>query len=343
MRSMLTVAAMAMATLVASPALAQPEEYLSLSAAGAAASSAGRHEEAYALFEQAHAVFPNARSFRAMGASAFQLGRYTVAVRHYEAALSDERRPLTPELRAQAQEELDVARRLVGSVRVTLSTPGAAATIDGDDVTLGTSLLLDPGPHELVVRAGGYVEQRRSFTTRAGEEHPFEISLDHGEHAADVAVASPAPRRTVRVHVEATSDDIALQQEDPSAGAADYVPVCVAPCDVELEPGTYTFGVSSGQHPARRAEHDVFRFEHDTSLVLEYESREDFQNVGVVVGTVGVIGGALTIFGALLPPRAFEEDDLIALVVGSTILGIALIVSIPLCLFNDHADVRVAN
>ncbi len=178
MRSILLITAIAATLATASPVRAQPDEYLELSQAGAAASSAGRHDEAYALFQQAHAVFPNARSSRAMAATAFQLRRYAAAIQHYEAALADERRPLTPEQRTQAAEELEVARHLVGRARVVVVTPGATATIDGDDIALDASLVLDPGPHELIVRAPAHVEQQRSFITRAGEEHPFEITLE---------------------------------------------------------------------------------------------------------------------------------------------------------------------
>jgi hypothetical protein len=342
----LLVLAVAATIAAASPALAQPDAYLELSAAGVAASAAGRQEEAYALFEQAHAVFPNARSFRAMAATAFQLRRYALAIQHYEAALADERRPMTPEQRAQAEEELSVARRLVGTTRVVVETPGATATIDGDDIALAASLVLDPGPHELIVRASGYVEQRRSFTTRAGEEHPFDITLEPDARSAMVVApppVTPPARTTVRVHVEGRTDDTTLYRRTGTAGPDEYAPLCVAPCDLELEPGTYTLGLSAGQRHAQRADHDVFRFDHDTSIQIEYQSREAEQTVGVIAATLGVLGGGLTMLFAAVPPRAFEEDELTALVAGSVLTAVGLIISLPLVLLNDHADISETN
>jgi len=160
------------------PAFAQTDDYARLSQAGIAASMAGRHEEAYALFQQAHAASPSARSLRLLGATAFQLRRYSMAIQHYVASLADGRRPLTPEQRTQAEGELTIARSLVGRVHVTTATPGATATIDGDEIALDVNVVLDPGAHELVVRAAGYLEQRRSFTTRGAEERRFDLRLD---------------------------------------------------------------------------------------------------------------------------------------------------------------------
>ncbi len=232
MRSMLLVTAIACTIATASSARAQPDEYVRLSAAGVAASTAGRHEEAYALFEQAHAVFPNARSSRAMGATAFQLRRYTDAIEHYEAALGDERRALTDEQRAQADGELIVARRLVGSARVRVSTPGASATIDDDVVAIDTSHALDPGPHVLVVSAVGYARQTRAFTTRSGEEHAFEIALD------PVARASVIDSGPVRSDVGATARAPAAPRVvlAPRSSTPRSAPVVTTAAEVDARP-----------------------------------------------------------------------------------------------------------
>ncbi len=365
MRWMLSTAMMVATLGIASTAVAQPEEYLQLSAAGAAASTAGRHDEAYALFEQAHAVFPNARSFRAMGATAFQLRRYAVAILDYEAALSDERRPLTPEQRTQAEEELSVARRLVGTTRVTVVTSSASATIDGDDVALDTSLVLDPGPHELVVRAAGYVEQSRTFTTHAGEEHPFEITLDpvagaaaigdraepSEDPATTVGVAIPPTaeeRGKVRVHVQASSGELALQRVTDEGNGRDrqaqFAPLCGAPCDIDLEPGTYSLGVSHGDDTPRRAEHHLFTFDADTTLELDYASADGMHVAGWVTGIVGLLGGIALMFAPALARggELTSGDNLITFVAGAVVGGIAYIVAFALVFQEDHAEIRQA-
>ncbi len=353
MRPLLLIVAFASTIGTASPALAQPDAYLELSTAGAAASSAGRHDEAYALFQQAHAVFPNARSSRAMGATAFQLRRYADAIRHYEAALSDERRPLTPEQRAQADEELGVARRLVGRTRVTVMTPAATATIDGDDIALDTTLVLDPGAHELVVRAAGHIEQRRSFTTRAGEDHPFEITLDpiasagaslvDPADAVGASISTSAPARTVRVHVEGTSDDLTLQRVTGSAGpVVVFSPLCAAPCDVEIEPGTHSFGVSHGQGGAQLADHNMFTLDGDTSLELEYGSSDGLHIAGWVGGGIGLVGGLMLMFlpAAINGGPLSERENFNTFVTGVVIAAVAYIVGAALVFQNDHADIR---
>ena len=366
MRSMLLIAVLGMTLSVANSALAQPDEYVRLSTAGAAASNAGRYDEAYALFRQAHAVFPNARSLRAMGATAFQLRRYAVAVQHYEAAITDERRALTAEQRAQAQQELEVARRLVGRTRVTVATPGATATIDGDDVALGTSLMLDPGPHELVVRASAHLEQRRSFTTRAGEEHPFDITLDPVasagptvvEHAQPppaapapppppvVAPTQPAPTpRTVRVHVEGMSDGLVLHRQTVPAigrGDAQYAPLCAAPCDVEFLPATYALGVSVGfGHPVGTG--NLISFHSETSLELEYVSRAGTRTAIGIAGGVLALGGMLVGLVAYLGRSSgdpWSDTDIILYVATASSTVIGLVVMLLAGTVGDTANIR---
>lgn len=187
MRSFFLISFLVFALAPLGLAHAQPAEYRRLSEAGAAASAAGHHQEAFALFAQAHAVFPNARSFRAMGASAFQLGHYTVAIENYQAALTDERRPLTPELRAQAEQELAVAQRLIGHATVSCTAVGATATIDGHAIPLGTEIAQDPGAHELVVAAPGFVERHQTFTTASADQQVFDVTLEPVGRADHVA------------------------------------------------------------------------------------------------------------------------------------------------------------
>jgi tetratricopeptide (TPR) repeat protein len=71
-------------------------------------------------FLRAHEIQPNARTWRGLGMTAFELHLYDDAIRELSFALEDERRPLSPKLREEAELTLRVARRRLctGTIRV---------------------------------------------------------------------------------------------------------------------------------------------------------------------------------------------------------------------------------
>jgi tetratricopeptide (TPR) repeat protein len=90
----------------ATPVAGEDSHYRQLIAQAVEEFHASHFVEARALFERAHAISPNARTFRGLGITAFELRRYTLAVRELNAALEDLRNPLPPALREEVSTAL---------------------------------------------------------------------------------------------------------------------------------------------------------------------------------------------------------------------------------------------
>jgi hypothetical protein len=210
----------------------------------------------------------------------------------------------------------------------------------------GTIVENIPGDHVTIQIATGEV---RMFS--AGE-----VTYAGPTSAPQSIIPSPPmppmapPRRTVRVHVDAATDDLTLQRVTGTATAVvssgrgyaqvqidQFAPLCSAPCDLELEPGPYTLGVSLGQGGARRADHNLFTFSSDTSLSLIYESREGIRIAGWITFIVGGLTGAAIMIAPIL---SGSEDFVVPLIAGGAVLIVAEIVGLALAFLNDHADIE---
>lgn len=163
-------------TTVAEPAASDeavpPVEYRETIDAAVAEFAVGHHAEARALFRRAHASFPSARTLRGIGMCSFELREYADAVRALSAALSDGRRPLTDEQRAQVEATLARADAFVG--RFTVSAPGGSELlVDGAASPTALepdgSLLLTLGAHVVSARREGVVTAEVRVDVQGGE------------------------------------------------------------------------------------------------------------------------------------------------------------------------------
>jgi hypothetical protein len=87
---------------------------------------------------------------------------------------------LLPARRAEAERYAIALQRKFGEIEVACDLPGADVLIDGRFVgrtPLPRSLLLDPGPHELMVLKSGYNPVRKPFHLAPGERQPFFLRL----------------------------------------------------------------------------------------------------------------------------------------------------------------------
>jgi tetratricopeptide (TPR) repeat protein len=146
---------------------------------------AGRYEEAAALFGRAHAISPNARTHRGLGLSFYEARKYALAVRHLRAALQDQRRPLTADMKSSAQKVLRQAEGFVATVHVALDPSDATLEVDGHPAELeGNELLLDPGQHELIARAPDHAQERRIVEAISGSTSDLQLTLGSADEAA---------------------------------------------------------------------------------------------------------------------------------------------------------------
>ena len=116
--------------------------------------AAGNWGEARVLFARAHEMAPSARTFRGLGLCDFELRRYVEAITELEAALADQRKPLTSAQRQETQTALERAREYVAVFELSVPAGVTEMTLDGATRPLpgDGKLALNPGLHRVVVR-----------------------------------------------------------------------------------------------------------------------------------------------------------------------------------------------
>lgn len=160
----------------------------------------GQFEKSRAYFEQAHAERPSARTWRGLGMASFELDRFNLARTELEAALRDGRRPLDPSQRNEVERTLAWMQANLGNLQLAYTPAEAVASVDAQTVSAG-SVLLNPGPHRLQLRAPGYTLYEQAFTLKVQEPLHLHIELTRLQPvAAPVLVSqdrtqhqSPAP------------------------------------------------------------------------------------------------------------------------------------------------------
>jgi hypothetical protein len=184
-------------------------EYSNLLKDGVSEFAAGNWGEARVLFVKAHQIQPTARTFRGLGLCDFELRYYVRAIAEFEAALNDQRRPLTHELRGQVEQALQRSREYVA--RYELITPaGSELTVDGERQRLakGEPLTLDPGKHTLSVQPA------------SGEPIVHEVVAEVGSRSRLVFEAKSADELEPSAVATASADELPAPYLPPQGTAA---------------------------------------------------------------------------------------------------------------------------
>ncbi len=138
----------------------------------------GNWTEARALFERAHELRPSARTLRAIAMCAFEEKSYVAAIVHAQKALDDERKSLDGKQRKQMEQLLERAHGFVARIQLALTPSDAEVRVDLKPPTfMEGRLMLDPGEHELLVRAQGYQEAQHRIVVRPREERQLNLAL----------------------------------------------------------------------------------------------------------------------------------------------------------------------
>jgi tetratricopeptide (TPR) repeat protein len=169
----------------------EPSGYRPLLADALREFEAGNYEEARALFIQAHSMMPTARTHRAIGSAEFELRNYGECIRHLEASLASNVRPLDEKLRKQTEQALARARRFVGQVVIETKPPTSEIMVDGIPVESGRGepLVLKLGEHVIEAEAPGHIPEKRSIHLRGGEKHTVTIVFRSVAEHENVPVA----------------------------------------------------------------------------------------------------------------------------------------------------------
>jgi tetratricopeptide (TPR) repeat protein len=202
-------------------------EYRAVADAAIAEFDAGRFAEARALFLRAHELWPSARTLRTLGMTAFELRQYPSALAELQAALDDPRRPLAETERAQVQRLLEQTRAFVGHYRVRVMSAESELSVDGApfERVADVGLVLAVGEHQLLVRAPGHLELRRSLVVQGREEQELVLSLHPAPSPPQNAGAAADARPEVVAIARPTSAPVDRSSADRDT---DHTPAIVA-------------------------------------------------------------------------------------------------------------------
>ena len=139
----------------------------------------GKFQQALDKFEQAHQLFQSPKIFFNQAQALHGLGRNLDALLAFRRFLT-EAKDGSPEVQAEAQQQIDDLTRKVGRIDVRSNRQGARALLDGKE--LGTtpfaeSTLVEPGDHRLTLEWQG--EQKSvSIAAAAGALATAEVIFD---------------------------------------------------------------------------------------------------------------------------------------------------------------------
>lgn len=171
-----------------------PPGYRELVDEAVAEHRAGHFGEARGLFARAHNLYPNARTLKGMGMAEFELRNYRESAQYLQASMASTVKPLTPELRAEAEQLLARAQRFLGRVRVLVSPPNTQITVDGAMAPFGAdgSVLLTAGDHTLEATAIGHEPTHQMLKINGGDEHTITFQLKPISAPPDASLPPPA-------------------------------------------------------------------------------------------------------------------------------------------------------
>jgi hypothetical protein len=128
-----------------------------------------------------------------MGMALHDLGRYVEAGERLEAFLAKGGEHIAGEVRTEVEEVLGTVEKMTGKIVVDPDVAGAYVYIDGRHVKSG-ALAVDPGEHEVEVRAEGHQPFEETVTVKGGRTVVVEATmLAHGQQEEPEEPPAPAP------------------------------------------------------------------------------------------------------------------------------------------------------
>ena len=152
-------------------------------------------------FKKAYELAPSYKLLYQIGQVYYKLRDYAGAFRAFDQYLAQGSNELTPERRAEVQEELNLLKERTGYIEINTDVVGAQVTIDGDPVgttPLDSSVLVSVGVRRIAVSADGRQTVTRSVTVAGQEQYSLTFELPLIAAAVDTAVpAATTSRMTV--------------------------------------------------------------------------------------------------------------------------------------------------
>ena len=155
----------------------------------------GSFREALAAFLHANEVAPRASIQRNIAQCHRDLKDFASAYEAYRALLSRYGATLTTGDRRTVERAIDELATLTGTVRVGITGPGAAVTIDGHDAgvtPLAAPIRVNLGPHVVAVTKIGFEPVQREVKLGGGDEVRIDGALQPEVTSGHLVVSAPA-------------------------------------------------------------------------------------------------------------------------------------------------------
>jgi hypothetical protein len=182
----------------------------------------GSYREALAAFLHANELAPRASIQRNIAQCHRDLKDFASAYDAYQLLLSKYGATMNATDRRSIQRAIDELATLTGSVRVTVTDPGAAVTVDGHDAgttPLPATVRLSLGPHVVTVRKAGFETLTKEVKLSGGDEARVDGPLQPEVMTGHLVVNAPAG---VKVEI-----------------FVDGIDVGAAPWEGDLKPGVH--------------------------------------------------------------------------------------------------------
>ncbi|HET9625746.1 MAG TPA: hypothetical protein VFP84_30485 [Kofleriaceae bacterium] len=167
---------------------------------GLEAAGKKQYAVAYERFKASYELVPRPLTLYNLAGAQAQTGRPVEASESYRKFLRDTADGRFPELRANAQTQLEVVTKQVAQITLDITGLEASDTVTIDDIEFPQSILreaipLDPGAHTAVVRRGGaaLATQSISLTSGANEPVKIEVPAQAGDKPVDLSVHPGQP------------------------------------------------------------------------------------------------------------------------------------------------------
>lgn len=152
------------------------------------------------------------------------------------------------------------------------------------------------------------------------------------------AVGAAAAQSPPSVHVRVSGyGRPRLVLHEPDGGLASSL--CELPCELDLQPGEHTFGVSRDDADAVRPDHATFELREDTGLRIEYRSHSALRVGGWIMLAAGSASGSAMIAAGMLFGWFFGWANLAILVPGAGLILFSLVHWLANAFRNDHVDI----
>lgn len=269
----------------------------------------GKLDDACPKFEESHRLDPQLGTLLHLATCHEQQGKTASAWAEYSAAaeLAAERGDRREKLARKRAKALEA-----GLSRLTLKRDKRAepdeVTIELDgkplgDVTIGTPIPIDPGEHEITVKADGYRSSRHAIDVQIGDR--LTLAIGSLERRSEDAPPDPDPETPAR----------AEESAQPLVG---WVTFGIG--GAVLIGGLALGGAAAAQRDAADEECDG-RFCSDDGLAMHDTSR-DFATASTVLVVVGALGVVAGITVVLTAPDSEEQASVFISPTGIAVGGV---------------------